>query len=247
MAIAKSSIPNNDAALLAPPDVRQASARDTRPAVQMIVYAQATQRLLQGRPASEGKAAIIGLFGFAERLREVWGAARVADPYALWWLIKVEDAYSAARTRIENEKSSVQRALDAETAFDLENVSGGSPCRIELNFACPYAFWGARLLKSFDQLALATSMAERLGARSEARDGGNRFRCERAIRALFASPQGYRAVGVSKQDVMQASEAAIQARELMGDLPQVVLSGERAPALLPSAPVRAKAMVAIDK
>ena len=40
------------------------------------------QRLLRGRPAGAGKPAIIGLFGFAERLRGIWQGARLDDPYA---------------------------------------------------------------------------------------------------------------------------------------------------------------------
>ena len=54
------------------------------------------QRMVKGRPGTADKPAIMGLIGFANRLRVIWHGARADDPYADWWLVKVHDALDVA-------------------------------------------------------------------------------------------------------------------------------------------------------
>ena len=58
------------------------------------------QSLIRGRRSAEGKPAIIGLVGFAERLKILWQAVRFDDPFADWWLIKVEERVSDVRSQL---------------------------------------------------------------------------------------------------------------------------------------------------
>lgn len=234
MAANKPSILGVDDHWVAPPDFDLASPSPLRATVQMFIHSHDALRLLAGRPASEGKSAIIGLFGFAECLREVWGAAKLSDPYAWWWLTKTEEAHAAAQLKIKLQFDNVRQALAAVPELDVNVAASDSPSRIDLNFACPYAYWGARVIKSYDKLILAVTTAERLGLRPRAAYAANRLRCERSIRGLFASAQGFRSIGVNADEIKNGTDAANQARELMGPLPASVLSGERFPALLPN-------------
>lgn len=209
-----------------------ASPRRLRSTIHMAVYTHDTQKLIGGRPAAQGKSAIIGLFGFAERLRHIWEAANASDPYAAWWLLRVEDAYSATVAKIDAEWSLIRERFDGVAEFDIELADTDPLCRIELNFACPYAYWGAKVLKTYDELVQAVTMAERLGLRRRQLGPANRFRCERKIRALFAAALGYHSLSITLNDVKQGTAVAEEARRLMGDIPPAILSGERSPALL---------------
>ena len=60
--------------------------------VWLTVQSHHAQRLILGRAAALHKPAIVGLVGFADRLRVIWNAARADDPYADWWLIKIDEA-----------------------------------------------------------------------------------------------------------------------------------------------------------
>ena len=60
--------------------------------VWLTVQSHHAQRLILGRAATLEKPAIVGLVGFADRLRVIWNAARADDPYADWWLIKIDEA-----------------------------------------------------------------------------------------------------------------------------------------------------------
>ena len=65
--------------------------------VRLTVQSRYAQRLIVGRAWTPEKPAIIGLVGFADRLRVIWHAARADDPYADWWLIKIDAALQRAR------------------------------------------------------------------------------------------------------------------------------------------------------
>ena len=80
----------------------------------LTVQTRQAQRLIQGRNGSEEKPAIIGLVGFADRLRLIWHAARSDDPYADWWLIKIDEAIEQARAFIRQSQSEIDEKLTTE-------------------------------------------------------------------------------------------------------------------------------------
>jgi integrating conjugative element protein (TIGR03761 family) len=217
---------------IAPAELELACVTAPRSVVRMPIRTRETQRLLRGRPAADGKPAIIGLFGFAERVRIIWDAAKLSDPYAIWWLLRVEEACGAAQAAIAIEHAKIQERLSAAPEFEIETGIDEPPLRVELNFACPYAYQGASALAAFDQFVVGALTAERLGLRHRASRSRNRFQCERAIRRLFATPNGYQALGITKGDVLSDAPMAQQARASMGRIPQAVLSGERWPGML---------------
>ena len=59
------------------------------------------QSLIRGRRSSEGKSAIVGLIGFADRLKSLSQSVCFDDPYADWWLIKVGEAIAASRAQLQ--------------------------------------------------------------------------------------------------------------------------------------------------
>ena len=81
--------------------------------VWLTVQTYQAQSLIRGRRSSEGKSAIVGLIGFADRLKGLWQAVRFDDPYADWWLIKVEEAIVASRSQLQQ----IQEQLEAPPAM----------------------------------------------------------------------------------------------------------------------------------
>ena len=62
---------------------------ETRPGalqgeVWLNIQTYQAQSLIRGRRSAEGKPAIIGLVGFAERLKILWQAVRFDDPLPAW-------------------------------------------------------------------------------------------------------------------------------------------------------------------
>jgi integrating conjugative element protein (TIGR03761 family) len=191
------------------------------------------QRLIRGRPAAADKPAIIGLFGFADRLRGIWQGARQDDPYADWWLLKIHDALVAAEQRIQAGQVTLAHRLASVPALEVTVAASRKPYRTPLRFANPYAYRGARLLADYDALARGVLTAAHVGLLDS--DDAERLlgQCAGKIRGLFSVPQGYRFLGVDRAALAQGTAVAEQARKTLGEVPQEVLTGERRPPLGP--------------
>jgi len=107
------------------------------------------------------------------------------------------------------------------------------PYRVPLQFANPYAYRGAQMLAEYDTLVrtLLTGCHVSLLDRESSEKVINLS--ARKIRGTFVVPQGYRFLGIDRELLQQGSDKKEQARQLMGDLPDEVLSGKHRAPLLP--------------
>ena len=201
--------------------------------VWLTVQSYQAQSLLRGRRASEAKPAIIGLVGFADRLKTLWQAVRQDDPYADWWLIKVEEGIGACRTQLRLLCKQVDNLLSSYDCFDITVAQSRQPQRISLQFANPYAFRGAQMLAEYDRLICVFMTLRHLGveipqALEEQFKGSGRW-----LRRVFALPQDYHFLDVDRCAILQGTQRAQKARERMGDVPDDILLGDRLPSLRP--------------
>ena len=201
--------------------------------VWLTVQCHHARRLILGRAATVEKPAIVGLVGFADRLRVIWNAARADDPYADWWLIKIDEALERARSRIKREQAVLDNCIEQRSALQIKVQTTTKPYRVALNFANPYAYWGAHLIAEFDTAARTILTAKHVGLMNGALAERALQGCAGAIRSLFAVPQGFRVLRIDRKDVRAGNKAAKAAADLMGELPQAVLQGEHAAALTP--------------
>jgi integrating conjugative element protein (TIGR03761 family) len=215
--------------------------------VWLNVQTYQAQSLIKGRRGGEGKPAIIGLVGFAERLKVLWQAVRSDDPYADWWLVKVEDSIGDVRSQLHRLQEQLQAVLVNVECFEVTFAQSSRPQRVSLQFANPYAFRAAQMLADYDRMVCTWMTARHLGLAlptevAEQANGSGRW-----LRRVFALPQSYQYLEISRSDIHQGTARAEKARECMGDLPQEILDGEKLPSLRPvtfqrasttSAPVR---------
>jgi integrating conjugative element protein (TIGR03761 family) len=201
--------------------------------VWLTVQSHHARRLILGRAATMEKPAIVGLVGFADRLRVIWNAARADDPYADWWLIKIDEALQRARSRIKREQAVLDECIEQRSALQIKVVTSSKPYRVALNFANPYAYWGAHLIAEFDTTARTILTAKHVGLISGNLAEQSLHGCAGAIRSLFAVPLGYRVLRIDRKAVKAGGKTALEAAEFMGELPQPVLLGEHSAALTP--------------
>ena len=201
--------------------------------VWLTVQSRHAQRLILGRAATLDKPAIIGLVGFADRLRVIWNAARADDPYADWWLIKIDEALERARNRIKRERAALDDCIQQQSALEIRVAITKKPYRVALQFANPYAYWGAHLIAEFDTTARTVLTAKHVGLMNGALAERSLHVCAGVIRSLFAVPQGYRVLRIDRDSIKAGSDAAKEAAGVMGELPTAVLLGEHSAALTP--------------
>lgn len=197
------------------------------------VQTRQAQQLIKGRSGSADKPAIIGLVGFADRLRVIWQAARDDDPYADWWLIKVHQALEQAREFIARHQEELDKRLAQMSAMEVEIAQSLKPYRIRLQFANPYAYQGAQLIAAYDTLVRTLLTCHHIGLLNNKAAEGIVKLGARKVRGTFVVPQGYRLLGIDRKSLQGNSGKAPQACQMMGELPKEVLNGEQRAPLVP--------------
>jgi integrating conjugative element protein (TIGR03761 family) len=201
--------------------------------VWLTVQTYQAQSLVHGRRSGEGKPAIVGLVGFADRLKTLWQAARQNDPYADWWLIKIEESIALCREQLNLLFEQFSQLLAADYTFQVAIAESSKPQRIALQFANPYAFRAAQMLAEFDRLICTVMTARHIGvAIPQALD--QQFEASgRWLRRVFALPQGYHFCDIDRDAVNQGTQSARNARDRMGDVPDDIMCGRKLPSLRP--------------
>ncbi len=215
--------------------------------VRMTIQTRVAQRLIHGRrsdPAS-GTPAIVGLYRYAAMTRQLWTAAGNDDPYADWWLLRVEQETDAVREQIQGLRQHIDRFLEGAPAMDIALAHSLEPAVVELTFGTPYAYQGAYLLADLDELVLAIMTGRFVGLLDRETFERHLEESGRGVRRLFATIQGYRHLAVTRDDVRQGAQKGQRAIELMGELPDEILSGELRAAHAP--PLRGKADASVPE
>ena len=195
--------------------------------VWLTIQTHQAQQLFRGRNGSPDKPTIIGLIGFANRLRVIWQAARHDDPYADWWLIKVHEAIQDAGSDIRNRQAELHRKLEQMPAMEVRVAASQRPYRVHLQFANPYAYRGAQLLAEYDRLVCTALTARHIGLLDGEACVHLHKACARKLRALFMIPQNYRFLKLDRASVRKGTGRSHEARQAMGEVPDDILSGER--------------------
>jgi integrating conjugative element protein (TIGR03761 family) len=191
----------------------------------MEIQTRQAQRLVYGRRADGGKPAIFGLLRFGTMLRPIWEGAATDDPWADWCLVQIERDLLEAREALEALMAQIQKRLNSLPAMDVAVAQSVEPVKVDLTFTSPYAFMGAYLLADYDVLVRAVLTGRHVGlfdrdtAERTLREGG------RIVRRAFNTAQGYKYLGVCREDVRQGTKKAARAAEMLGSLPQAVVDG----------------------
>lgn len=201
--------------------------------VWLTVQTRQAQRLIRGRNGNADKPTIIGLVGFADRLRVIWQAARNDDPYADWWLVKVDEALERARDLVQKEQGVLDAQLEQLTALEVAVAESMKPFRIALQFANPYAYRGAQLIAEYDKFVRTLLTGHHVGLLSGVAMEGLLNACARKIRGAFAVPQGYHFLNVDRSALQQGTANASRARQVMGEVPEDVMNGAHQAPLAP--------------
>lgn len=189
------------------------------------IQTRQAQRLVYGRRAEGGKPAIFGLLRFGTMLRPIWEGAATDDPWADWCLVQIESQLLEAREAMENLMHQVRQQLQSRPAMDVEVAQSVEPIKVDLTFTSPYAFMGAYLLADYDVLVRAVLTGRHIGlfdrdtAERTLREGG------RIVRRVFNTAQGYKYLGVCREDLRQGTQKAERATDMLGALPQAVIDG----------------------
>ena len=201
-----------------------ASPGPLRGTVTLTLQTLYAQRAVLGRAASPERAGYMGLYAFAHRARHVWLGASLADPYADWWLVKIEQVLSSAEQNLLEVYQSVTAALNSLDGLVVVPASSLSPIALELNFSTPHAFRAAQLTGRYDKVVRAILTARHVACLPPPAAVKALWSAGRSLRRVFDSVRGYVRTPVVRADFVTLNAAAHLAIQRMGDLPPEILS-----------------------
>lgn len=190
--------------------------------------------LMKGRTAAGKKPVVIGLFGFASRVKELFDAAKNDNPYADWWLIRIEEKIINCRLVIDVLNEQIKERLDSLEGITIK-FDDFKPTTTELTFLSQYGYLVAQIITQYDVATRSVLSLRKIGQLDEMTQTQHR-QCGRQIRSLLGLCHQYKTVKVTRADVIDRTDKAIQAEKLLGALPRDVLTCEKLPVFGPIHP-----------
>ena len=198
-----------------------------RSEVWLTLQTRHAQQVFTGRKATPEKPYILGLTRFGAILSQLQVCVDADDPYADWWLIKVEEALQQAAREVKVLCQRVEQQLSSTPGMEVKIAESLHAIRVPLKFRNPFAYSAARILADFDMLVRAVLTARHIGLM----DRREAERClvlgTRALRRAMGTALGYKYEGVKRQDLREGNVKVQRAREHMGEVPAEVVDGSR--------------------
>jgi len=178
------------------------------------------RKLVTGIPTKRG---MIGLWSFTKGVKKIWEAAGQDDPYADWQLLKIYDALKNADRYLRSQLTTWRQTLRQTTHFTINNMGSVTPIRVPLYFVTPYGYWAADMIGIFDELARELFTAKTIGMKS-ANDFNQAIRqAMHQVLKSFNKAYQWKALSLTRADVIAKSNNALTAERVLGPLPEVIL------------------------
>ena len=197
------------------------------------IHTHQAQRLIRGRNRKVNKPAITGLLGFASQLNIIWQAASEDDPYAHWWLIKIEEAMAEVQSYLTAQLDQMGGLCAGTARFQWSVSYSQRPHTVLLQFATPYAYRASQLLGEFDCLVCQCLTLKHVGAGEPGQLNAVIEAAAHQVRRVFSLPQGFKLFAIDRAAVRQRTQRAEQARAHFGELPADIFTGERTATFAP--------------
>ncbi len=202
----------------------------------LIVHTRHAITLVRGRKLTLSKKKekfqsknprIPGLIDFGRQIQVVSMAAGADDPLADWMLIRVEEAMEKARTVIAERVAQVMKALNQRPSVHVTLAQSEAPVKVRLAFGTPYTYQASYLIEDYDRLCIAALTATHVALLR--RDEASQIieSCASLLRGVLSLPFNYTYRLLTRTDVLQNNQRAIQAMGLLAEVPPDVMSGER--------------------
>jgi len=174
----------------------------------------------------------MGLLQFAKVMSILWKAARQDDPYAEWYLLKVYQALHEAREKLKGMEKQLEPLLNQIRGIEVSTSLSAHPATYPLKFATPFAYMGAYLITEFDFVLRQVLTLEKIGIMAPQQDMSIKSMVQ-LIQTVFALSREWKQTGVKRQDIIDKTPAAEEARLRFGELPESVLNKKIDFAFLP--------------
>ena len=216
-----------------------------RSETRMTIQTRQAQKLVQGRKRGKVKKiirgkekiidvqAIVGLLDFGRRMKLLWLSAQADDPYADWFLLRIEESINEAKAVIIEKKKWLDDVLNSMQAFEINVAQSLEPIQVPIVFQNPYGYMGAYLISEYDGLCCSIYTASHLGLIDRKIANSLTEATSKSIRRTFDLSAQWKFTGVTRDDIQFKNPVAISVIEAQGECPEPILSKEKRAKIAP--------------
>lgn len=205
--------------------------------IELTLHTRQAVKVFHGRKADPENdvVEIKGMQIFTGLIKRIWLDLMDGNPYARWWIYKLEVALKETEQDIEQVKELVDGIVKPyQKTLDLSKSEATKPVTVTISYASPYSYKLVYLLIEIDQLIAKMITLKHIGMVTPAHFEQIRKNLMGAFYRCMYSVTKYRSIqGLSDSDITDNTEPAQQAIELMGQLPELIASGDYVPELMP--------------
>lgn len=193
----------------------------------MILQTPHAKSLVEGRRGARNNPGSIGLMNFGRRLRQIWMSAEADDPYADWYLVKVEDALQEAKRLIGEKTQWLKGLMSGMEGFSINVAESLQPIDVKLSFHNPYGYIGAYAIHDYDVLVRMIYTAKHIGLLDRGDADKVVADARAAIRRAFLLATQWKFTGVTRNDLRQGNDNALRAIKSIGECPHDIMLKKR--------------------
>jgi integrating conjugative element protein (TIGR03761 family) len=194
-----------------------------RSETRMTIQTRQAQKIVVGRRRGKEVQPIIGLLDFGRRMKLLWLSAQADDPYADWYLLKIETSINEAKSLIIEKKQWLDEVLNAMDGFDVGIAHSLEPVQVSIVFQNPYGYMGAYLVSDYDALCCSVFTASHIGLIDRKMANSVMNAAGRSVRRTFDMAAKWKFTGVTREDIQSQNPSGLRAIETYGECPEPVL------------------------
>lgn len=212
------------------PQSRQLTSGPLRSTITIELHTHLATRTWTGRQANpeENIHGIIGIPRFLTLMNIIRLDSLTDNPYADWWMLRIEEQLLAARNEmnalIDSMKSVFSQLPEMMT---VENCASIQPARFPVFASTQLGFIVIYLLTDFDELMRKALLAQHMALINRVEMNDLRQRGGNLIRSILVLAQKYRRIPVTRQDIRDGNARAIAAEEIAGPVSDDIFDGTR--------------------
>lgn len=196
-----------------------------RNSIELELNTKEAVALFYGRKKTKELNPIVGLNTFASKVKYINNAAHNNDPYADYFLLRIESALKETKANLiawQDEFTS----LSSESLLTINQGSSTRPVSLETSFASVYANIALENLKRSDNLILTLYALKHTGLINRSACNNEVTKVNRLMRKTFLAADGYKFFNITRKDVEQKTARYRQAHIAMRfteELPENIL------------------------
>lgn len=195
--------------------------------IQVEIHTFHAAQRWEGRRNPDPKLNIISFPAVVSKISNMHSAAAMDDPYADWYLLKVEGKLLVAQKRLEGIAKDIEKVFNKiPSHITVSDNLNQKPARYTLICFSPLGYQAAFLLTGYDELIRKIVLAKHIGLLNNETSKRYINFASSILRSFMVMVTTYKNAGVSRDDIAANNARAAQAQKIYGKLPpQAILEG----------------------